>query len=547
MPYPLQGYRRRGLFMASATLPPLRVLLLEDNRDHADLLARELKRAYALTHRRLDSALQLRQALNGGEWDIILSDYSMPQFTAMDALRILKESKKDIPLVVISGTIGEETAVEILRGGADDYMLKGNLKRLFPVVDRCLREAAERRLRRSAEEALRKSEVQLLQAQKMEAVGRLAGGVAHDFNNLLTAILGYTDLALRDLGPQGRCVAELTEVKKCGERAAALTSQLLAFSRRQVLQPRLMDLNVVVTEMNRMSRRLIGEDVELVMDLEPSLSKVLADPGQMEQVIMNLVVNARDAMPQGGKITLQTGRQELTAAAMEKFPEVRPGLYMRLTVRDTGEGMTDLVREKLFEPFFTTKGEGKGTGLGLAMVYGIVKQSGGHIEVESRLGHGAAFHVFLPPAGENDADSPLSELEAPVSTLEGTETILLVEDESTVRDLAHRVLSRHGYQVLGASNAGEAILLCEKNKGPIHLMLTDMIMPKMNGYELSKRLAPMFPEMKVLFMSGYVEPEVVRQATKDGKPVILKPFRPDALARKVREVLGQSLGSVLKP
>jgi len=385
---------------------------------------------------------------------------------------------------------------------------------------------------------VRRMEEQLRQSQKMEAVGRLAGGVAHDFNNLLTAISGYSDLLLHRLPDYSTLRRDVEEIRKAGDRAAALTRQLLAFSRRQVLQPKVLDLNNVVTNMGQMLRRLIGEDIELSTDLSPSLSRVKADPGQIEQVIVNLAVNARDAMPDGGRITIATSDAELSPAYAAAHPEVRPGPHVLLSVADTGHGMSDETQAHLFEPFFTTKERGKGTGLGLATVYGIVHQSGGHLRVNSAADRGSTFLIYLPRVeapedGVQGADRPLLPHPSP-----GTETILLAEDEEVVRRLAREILSGNGYKVLEAGNGREALLLSEAHRGEIHLLLTDVVMPKMSGRELTERIRPLRPGLRILYMSGYTDDAILRHGVlEDGIPFLQKPFTPEELARKVREVL----------
>ena len=385
---------------------------------------------------------------------------------------------------------------------------------------------------------VRRMEEQLRQSQKMEAVGRLAGGVAHDFNNLLTAISGYSDLLLHRLPEYSTLRRDVEEIRKAGDRAAALTRQLLAFSRRQVLQPKILDLNTVVTKMGPMLGHLIGKDIELSTDLSPSLSRVKADPGQIEQVILNLAVNARDAMPDGGRITIATADAALSPAYAAVHPEVRPGPHVLLSVADTGQGMSDETQAHLFEPFFTTKERGKGTGLGLATVYGIVQQSGGHIRVSSAADRGSTFLIYLPRVeapedGARGSDRPLLPHPSP-----GTETVLLAEDEEVVRRLAREILSGNGYKVLEAGNGREALLLSEAHRGEIHLLLTDVVMPKMSGRELGERIRLQRPDLRILYMSGYTDDAILRQGVlEDGIPFLQKPFTAEGLARKVREVL----------
>jgi len=385
---------------------------------------------------------------------------------------------------------------------------------------------------------VRSMEEQLRQSQKMEAVGRLAGGVAHDFNNLLTAISGYSDLLLHRLPAYSTLRRNVEEIRKAGDRAAALTRQLLAFSRRQVLQPKVLDLNTVVTNMGQMLHRLIGEDIELATDLSPSLSLVKADPGQIEQVIVNLAVNARDAMPDGGRITIATADADLSHAYAAAHPEVRPGPHVLLSVADTGHGMSDETQAHLFEPFFTTKERGKGTGLGLATVYGIVQQSGGHIRVNSATNRGSTFLIYLPRVEAPEDSAQTGDRPPLPHPSPGTETILLAEDEDVVRQLAREILSGNGYKVLDAGNGREALLISEAHRGEIHLLLTDVVMPKMSGRELTERIRPLRPGLRILYMSGYTDDAILRHGVlEDGIPFLQKPFTPEELARKVREVL----------
>jgi PAS domain S-box-containing protein len=377
---------------------------------------------------------------------------------------------------------------------------------------------------------------QFQHAQRMEAIGRLAGGVAHDFNNLLTVINGYSGMALGNALLDARMRRQLEEIKKAGERAATLTRQLLAFSRKQMLQPTVVDFNGLLAEMEKMFRHVIGEDIDFTVHYKPDLWRVKADAGQLEQVIMNLVVNARDAMPDGGKLTIETANVTLQENFMTTRREPRVGQYVMVAVSDTGCGIDESIEGRLFEPFFTTKEPGKGTGLGLATVYGIVKQSNGHIGVYSEPGFGTTFKLYLPRyAGETLAEAADP---SPVVTRHGTETVLLVEDDDSVRVLAHTILMESGYKVLEARNGLEALLLSEQYGAPIHLLVTDVVMPKISGRQLAERLLLLHPGLKVLYLSGYTDDAVVRHGVVEANvPFLQKPFPPRLLVQKVREVL----------
>ncbi|HEY3231073.1 MAG TPA: ATP-binding protein [Roseiflexaceae bacterium] len=383
----------------------------------------------------------------------------------------------------------------------------------------------------------KKLEAQFLQAQKMESVGRLAGGVAHDFNNLLTAIVGNLELALELLPPDHPACADLQEIEKAAERATSLTRQLLTFARTQTIAPRVLNLNYLIDNMDKLLRRLIGEDIDLVTLPSPDLAPVRADPGQIEQVIVNLAVNARDAMPEGGKLTIETRNIVLAQSYARQHVGVTPGPYVLLAISDTGTGMDEETQRRIFEPFFTTKEKGRGTGLGLATCYGIVKQHGGHIWPYSEVGHGSTFRIYLP-----QVDEPIEVRTRPdaLGTLShGTETVLLAEDETAVRVLAARVLRDRGYTVLEAADGDEALRLArEHGDATIDLLLTDLVMPHLSGRALVEQVAGIYPGVKVLFISGYADNAVVHHGRIDaGVEFLHKPFSPSTLARKVREVL----------
>ncbi|PYP45955.1 MAG: hybrid sensor histidine kinase/response regulator [Gemmatimonadetes bacterium] len=632
--------------MSLATaVQPITVLLVEDNPGDArlilELLGEVQAQAFDLERvDRLDDALA-RLAHSGV--DVVLLDLGLPDSQGLDTFVRARRGAPNEPIVVISGLDDEQLALEAVRSGAQDYLVKGRIE--GQLLARVLRYAIERK---RAEEALRASEAyhrtilenigdavfiadshgryldvnpraceltgyareellqltvsdtypapdrdaatlrvvavgsgratvtersllrkdgtvivvesnarrlpdgrllgavrditerkrleeQLRQAQKMEAVGRLAGGVAHDFNNVLTAIFGYADLMAEEVPPSSAARQDLDEIRKAAQRATALTGQLLAFSRQQVLAPVVLSMNDLVGDVDKMLRRLLGEDVDLRVSLASNAGNVRADPGQLQQVIMNLVVNARDAMPTGGKLLIETADAELTEQYAELHQPVIPGQYVMLAVSDTGVGMDAQTRARIFEPFFTTKEKSKGTGLGLSTVYGIVKQSGGYIWVYSEAGHGTTFKVYLPRV-----DAPV-EPQAPAReavTVTGTETILVAEDDETLRPLAKGLLEKLGYTVLEAENAEQALGVAGAHAGPIHLLVADVVMPGASGRELARRLAQSRPETRVLYVSGYTDDAIVHHGMLEpGLNFLQKPFTPAALARKVREVL----------
>jgi len=390
-------------------------------------------------------------------------------------------------------------------------------------------------IRRAGEEKVLLQE-QLRQSQKMEAIGSLAGGIAHDFNNLLTVIKGFSQLSRAELKEDDPMRGNIDEIENAADRAAGLTRQLLAFSRRQIMEMTVLDLNTLLKDLEKMLRRIIGEDIELAILTAEDLGRVRADVGQIEQIIMNLAVNAKDAMPSGGKLTIETANVELDESYARCHVDVKHGHYVMFSVSDTGVGMSPEVRERIFEPFFTTKEKGKGTGLGLSTTYGIVKQSEGHVWVYSEQGKGTTFKIYLPRV-----EGPLEATRREMMNQElprGDETILIVEDEEEVRKLAGKILAKQGYTILETFNGDDALLACETRQSPIHLILTDIVMPGMSVSELAGLLKPLYPEIKILYMSGYADNAVVRHGVL-GKRVnyIQKPFTMEGLARKVREVL----------
>jgi two-component system, cell cycle sensor histidine kinase and response regulator CckA len=518
------------------TSKPLRVLLVEDCPQDAELIAWELRRAgYDLTLTTVSQAHDLTAALQRQRWDLILSDYKLPGFSAVDALRIMHEHGADLPFVIVSGSVGEEQAVEAMREGAHDYVMKGNMTRLTAVIERELRDYARR-------EQHRHVEAQLHQAQKMEEIGQLAGGIAHDFNNLLTAILAYSESVLSQLPQENPLRLEVSEIQRAGERAATLTRQLLAFGRRQVLKPQIVDLDTIVGNVEQLLRRVIGEDIELRTVASSSAHgvRVKVDVTQMEHVMLNLAVNARDAMPAGGRLTLGTEAIELHQTAQDPRAATLPaGSYVMLTVSDNGCGMDEETRARAFEPFFTTKETGKGSGLGLAMVYGIVQQSGGHVWIDSTPGGGTTVRVYLPRVAAAAEEETAGTAPAAAPLTRGHETILMVEDDELVRQISVLTLERQGYHVLFARDGAEALMRAQEYQEPIHLLITDVIMPRMSGQELAAALRTAFPHLRVLYISGYADQGLARRGVVDPDAFFLqKPFIATALAAKVREVLG---------
>jgi len=641
-------------------LRPLRLLVVDDSPDDAALNVAVLRRSgLSCSAQLVDSPEMLRQQLEQSSFDIILCDHNIGSWTGLDALEILKRSGKDIPFIVVTGSLGDETAVEYVKRGAAEYVLKGNSARLPAAVGRALHEKQQRdqaahlqaqvfagkkeweltfdavtspililegdcrilRANRAASQVLglpfsglighsccealhgekeppegcphrhfletgepirgdyeemrlHKSfdmscaplrnpggldrscvvvmrditgrkllEQQLAQAQKMEAIGRLAGGIAHDFNNLITIITGYSQVVLGRLAENAPMRAAVEEIRKAGDRAASLTKQLLAFSRRQMFQPQVLDLNVVVTNVEKMLRRLIGEDIDLTVKLGAGLGWIKADPGQIEQVLMNLAVNARDAMPHGGKLLIETANEELTEAHARNHGEVTPGPCVMFAVSDNGCGMDAETQSHIFEPFYTTKELGKGTGLGLSTVYGIVKQSGGNLWVYSEPGVGTTFKIYLPRVREQARSVAAPEVASALKA--ATETVLVVEDEEALRALVRGVLTECGYRVLDPGGSQQAITLAESHRDPIHLLLTDVIMPRMDGRELAQQVSRLHPETLVLYMSGYTDNAIVHHGVLEaGTAFLEKPFTPEGLVQKVRQLLASPKSSL---
>ncbi|MBS0158727.1 MAG: response regulator [Nitrospira sp.] len=519
---------------------PLRLIHLEGNPADAELIDSTLRNAgIPCQTKRVHTREDFLAALRQGGFSLILADTTVPDFDGAAALDLARALHPDVPFLFVSGMQGEEFAVDMMQRGATDYISKQRLGRLVPSVRRTLRELDERLERKRAEDALRMSEKQLRQAQKMEAVGRLAGGLAHDFNNLLTVIMGHSQVLLDELSVGSPIRAKIEEMQKAGERAANLIRQLMAFSRKQPMEPNVLPLNSVIGNVEGMLRRLIGEDIQLVIRPDPHNGHVKADPGQLEQVLMNLVVNARDAMPNGGLLAIETSQVELARTPMHHLHPLPLGHYVKLTVTDTGCGMNTDVLGHLFEPFFTTKEAHKGTGLGLSTVFGIVTTCGGGIDVWSQVGHGTTFDLYFPratpQATATSTDSPQAQ------PRQGSEIILLVEDDNGVRDLVRRELLKTGYQVIEAKNGVEACLTATQQNYHVDLLLTDVVMPGMNGRELAEHLAVIKPNLRVLFMSGYLDDISVNSGMDPHRTTFLqKPFTPDLLLRTVRALLDSS-------
>jgi len=524
----------------------LKVLLVGDSEDDERLVLRELERGgYEVLAHRVQTADALRQALTDGQWDVVISEYATPQLTASAALSVLKDSGVDIPFIIVSGTPGEETAVEALHAGAHDFLVKSRLARLNPAVARGIRDAQARRVLRSTEAGLKGLEAQEMQSHRMDAIGRVARGVAHDFNNILTAIIATADLSLSVDGLPAEVKTDLETIRDSGRRAAAITRQLLTFSRQQVSHPRRVDLNEVVRRAEPLLRRLVDPAVTFEIDLGAT-GAVEADPAQLEQLLVNLVVNAGDAMPKGGTVSLSTADLEIASGSRHHGKALLPGRYVALRVHDTGSGMDEDTLAQIFEPFFTTKAAGGGIGLGLATVYGIVNQSTGHVFVLSRPGEGALFEVCLPRVEGAPVAPPITAEphEALREALHGNETILVVEDEAPVRAPICRALRQLGYLILEAKHGEDALIVLHEHHAPIHLLITDLVMPEMSGSELVRLLRDWYPNLKVLVISGYsVDMNVADGASMPETSYLPKPFTTKLLVERVREMLDSaSLG-----
>jgi CheY-like chemotaxis protein len=507
---------------------PLRVLFIEDSEDDAALQVRLLRQAgYDVAYARVQSAEELKAALKN-PWDIVISDYSMPHFSGTEALKVAREKGVDVPFIFVSGTIGEDAAVAALKVGAQDYLMKANLGRLIPSVQRELRESEDRRQRKRLEE-------QVHQLQRFEAIGRLAGGVAHDFNNVIGAIMGWAEIGANAAYPGGDLQDKFLKIRAQADRASGLTRQLLAFARRQTLQPCNTNLNELAKESISLLRNVIGERIEIQLQLAQDLDVIWADPGQVEQVLMNLSLNARDAMPNGGRLVVETKNVSVGKDYQRLHPYALPGNYVLLRVLDTGAGMDAETLTHIFEPFFTTKEIGRGTGLGLATVYGIVKQHKGFIDVDSTPGQGTAFRVYLP-LGNGPAET--SEKQVVFTMRGGSECILIAEDNDDLREAAQEILQSLGYRVVAAKNGEEAVRVFEQHADAVDLAFLDVVMPKLNGTDAYMQMTARKPALPVLFTTGYAsEVSLVPVTAREKATVLQKPYGSQYLAQKLREKL----------
>jgi two-component system, cell cycle sensor histidine kinase and response regulator CckA len=508
---------------------PIRVLMVEDSEDDADLIARELRRGgYEPVTERVDSAEAMQAALDRAKWDLVICDFSMPQFSGKDALRLLRASGSEAPFIFVSGTIGEDTAVAALKQGAQDYLLKDNLKRLIPAVQRELLEVARHRQQNQLEKEIE-------QLRKFEAMGRLAGGVAHDFNNLLGIVTACAELLHGHVDAESEQYIE--NIGEAAKRGAALTKQLLAFSRKQQAQVEVFNLNERLKEMSKLLRPLMGDDVEIVLQRRSEAAIVEIDPGQLDQILINLAVNARDAMRHGGKLIIESSVVDFDEGFAHEHAALNAGRYVVLAVSDNGCGMDEATRSRIFEPFFTTKGMGKGTGLGLSTVYGIVKQSGGHIWVYSEMERGSTFKIYFPSADHKLGAAPEPKDHGLPARREGI-TILLAEDDPVMRKLTRKMLEEHGYTVLEASDGRAALEVMSETQTNVNLALTDVVMKGMTGPELVLHLTDSYPSIRVVYMSGYTGELVTNQGADSAIRLLEKPFTRSGLLKTLDAALG---------
>jgi signal transduction histidine kinase len=511
---------------------PLRVLIIEDSERDAAILIRELKRAgYELTCERVESENAMTKALATQTWDLVLSDYALPQFNALAAVRLVAKADLDLPFIVVSGSVGEEAAVELMREGAHDFLFKSKLTRMIPVIERELREAGRRAQHRDIQARMR-------QMEKIEALGQLTGGIAHDFNNILAVIVGMTELVATSVASDPKVSAMVKQIDESAERGAQLVQRLLTFARKRPLETRVLDLNATVDRVTSVLERTLGEHIVLESAAAKDLWPALADPSQLEDALLNLAVNARDAMPKGGRLVIETSNVHLDEDYVAQNADVVPGNYAAIVVTDSGTGMSPETIEHVFEPFFTTKEVGRGTGLGLSMVYGFVKQSGGHVKVYSEVGHGTCVKLYLPKATQ-PAQSIVDISAAPsVEPYSGCETILVVEDDPAVRKMAVSILEGLGYLVRQASDGRSALDILHGTEH-IDLLFTDMVMPNgVSGQDLIQAARQLRPDMKALLTSGYSVQFIKTQADANRDVRLLnKPYRREMLATAVRGAL----------
>ena len=508
----------------------LRVLIVEDSEDDCQFLVHYLrKQGFDFSHLRIQTEIEMTHALQQN-WDVILSDYSMPKFSGPHAFELLKSTARDIPFIIISGTVGEDIAVEIMRTGVSDYILKSNLSRLGPALRRELDSARARANHRATEKMLSNTEEQLRQSQKMEAIGQLAGGIAHDFNNMLSVMQIYCHKIKQshDSVQIKNCVDKILSVHA---RSVALTKQLLIFSRRQPTTSHPIKINNVIQNMRDMLDSLIGSQNELVIDLASELPAVISNEGQLEQVILNLAVNARDAMISGGKIAMKTYQLHLPEAKRVKSAVLPEGHYVVVEVKDSGSGISPQNIDRIFEPFFTTKPSGQGTGLGLAIIYGIVHQYGGGIDIQSELTKGTQFKLYFPVF--HGEVMPTVAPQGEVKLTRKAQTILLVEDEFELRSLISEILCQEGYKVIEANNGEEALQIFSSEINKIDLVITDMMMPKLDGSEFHKKILSSGSVVPFIYMSGFF-----KESIPDNFPFLEKPFTNQALLATIQKVFG---------
>jgi signal transduction histidine kinase len=516
---------------------PLHILHLEANPNDAERVRSALAEGgIACSIRRVDSRADFMTALENGEIDLVLSDFAPPGFTGMEAVEIVRDHWPDVPCILVSGSLAGEPAAQSLHIGAAEYVQKHRILRLAATVRRAMKEAEQRREHRGLEQ-------QIIQSQKTQIFGQLAVGIAHDFNNILAVIMGHGDLLYQEFGADSRLRSYIEPIRDAAQRGAGLTRQLLVMSRKQTVQPVVLDINILLNAMEKLLHRLIDESIELKIIPEEYIGRIRADEGYVWQVLMNLVVNARDAMPNGGKLTIATRNITLDENYVAAHAGVMPGNYVMLSVSDTGTGMTEEVKARLFEAFFTTKPKGKGTGLGLATCQTIAKQCGGHIGVFTEIEKGTTFKVYFPRIDEPLGVSTDSAAGAPLPR--GTETLLVVEDEPTVRQLARTVLEAQGYKILSASNGQDALNTVRKHQGPpISLVITDVVMPQMGGKPMADLLTKTYPGLKILFTSGYADEAIAHHGVLEpGIDFLAKPYTPLTLTRRVREMLDRPIST----